>query len=73
MAADVAQALLGVVSDGVSVLMISHQLEFLRRYAMRVDFLEAGRIEASGSPQDMLVNQNNKAMKAFIAGMELGR
>ena len=73
MAAEVATALLEVVKAGVGVLMISHQLEFLRRFATRVDYLHAGRIIVSGDAASTLLNPTNDALRQFLSGSELGR
>jgi len=73
MAAEVAASLLEVGKTGLGVLMISHQLEFLRHHATRVDFLERGHIAASGSPMDMLQNPENEGLRRFLSGTALGR
>jgi len=72
-AAEVAISLLEIVNAGVGLLLISHQLEFLRRYATRVDFLDGGSIVASGSPDEMLVRPVHRQLLAFVSAAELGR
>jgi ABC-type polar amino acid transport system ATPase subunit len=72
-ASAVAKALLEIAKSGVAVLMISHQLEFLRRHASRIDFLDQGVIAVSGSPAEMLVRPADETLRRFIAGMEIGR
>jgi len=72
-AATVANSLLEIAQSGVGVLMISHQLEFLRRHASRIDFLDRGVIAVSGSPEEMLVRPTNETLQRFIAGVEVGR
>lgn len=72
-AATVANALLEIAHSGVAVLMISHQLEFLRRHASRIDFLDGGVIAASGAPEEMLTRPECEALRCFIAGIEVGR
>ena len=73
MAAEVATSLLDVVKLGVGVLLISHQIEFLRRYASRVEFLDHGHIVASGFATDMLDAPTNERVRAFLQGIALGR
>ncbi len=72
-AATVANALLEIAHSGVAVLMISHQLEFLRRHASRIDFLDGGVIAASGTPEEMLARPTTEALQRFVEGVEVGR
>jgi polar amino acid transport system ATP-binding protein len=73
MASEVAVALLEVIKSGVGVLMISHQLEFLKQYATRVDFFHAGCVVASGNANSMLVTPTNEPLRQFLVGTTLGR
>ena len=72
-ASEVAVALLEVIQSGVGLLLISHQIEFLKRYATRVDFLQSGQIVAAGLPESMLVAPEHKGLREFLAGVTLGR
>lgn len=72
-AAEVAVALLDIVKMGVGVLMISHQLEFLRRYATRIDYLEGGQVVASGSPEEIFLRPSHPGLSGFLTGAALGR
>ncbi|MCX7624153.1 MAG: ATP-binding cassette domain-containing protein, partial [Thermomicrobium sp.] len=42
------------VADGASVLLISHDLRFVARYAQRVVLLAEGEVQAEGSPRAIL-------------------
>lgn len=48
------ELLRGLVSDGLGVLVITHQLNLAARYADRITLLDAGRTVAEGRPADVL-------------------
>lgn len=72
-AAEVAHALLQIVANGVGILLISHQLDFIRKFAARVDYLDRGEIVASGKPGEMLVNPRDPRLAEFLANAAIGR
>jgi ABC-type polar amino acid transport system ATPase subunit len=73
MAAEVAQSLIEVASTGMGILLISHQIEFIRRYTSVVHFLYKGVIECSGKPNLILSDPPNGVLKQYLKGTNLGR
>jgi polar amino acid transport system ATP-binding protein len=73
MAAEVAQALIEVATTGMGILFISHQIEFIRRYANVVHFLHGGRITCSGDPNIFLSDPPDETLRQYLSGMNLGR
>ncbi|HEX9750325.1 MAG TPA: amino acid ABC transporter ATP-binding protein [candidate division Zixibacteria bacterium] len=55
-----------LAEDGMTMVIVSHELGFVREIAHRVAFLEGGRIIASGSPQEMLVAPTHERIRKFI-------
>jgi ABC-type polar amino acid transport system ATPase subunit len=47
-----------VFDDGMTMLLVTHDLDFARDVADRVLFLEAGRIALSGSPDEVLASDH---------------
>jgi polar amino acid transport system ATP-binding protein len=62
---------LGVMQDlartGVTMVVVSHEMLFVRDVARRVVFIDAGRVVEEGSPGDMFVNPRSERLKAFLA------
>jgi len=48
------ELLRGLVADGIGVLVITHQLNLVARYASRIVLLDRGRVAADGPPGDVL-------------------
>jgi ABC-type polar amino acid transport system ATPase subunit len=72
-AAEVSLVLLNVLKTGVGILFISHQLEFIRQFATRVDFLDGGEIVASGKPVDVFREPRHDSLKKFLESAFLSR
>ena len=51
---------------GCAVIWISHSLAQAQRIADELIFLDGGRLIASGIPKDVLSEQNNPVLKAFL-------
>jgi len=48
------ELLASLAAEGQSVLLVSHQLNLVARFAQRIILLDAGRVAASGSPTDVM-------------------
>lgn len=65
-AAGVGKALLKASGEGVGLVMISHQLGFLREFGTRVDFLSDGVIIESGPPTKVFEEPKDERVRQFI-------
>jgi ABC-type polar amino acid transport system ATPase subunit len=72
-AGEVAGLLESLASDGVGLLVVSHQFEFLRRSARRVGVLAAGCIVEEGSPEQVFDQPKSDEGKRFLAAAFRGR
>lgn len=72
-AGEVAGLLESLASDGVGLLVISHQFDFLRRSARRVAVLAAGCIVEDGSPEQVFSNPHSQEGRRFLAAAFRGR
>ncbi len=59
--------------DGMTMVVVTHELGFAYNVAHRVAFLHDGRIYEEGTPNDVLVNPKGERTKAFLAGMSTFR
>ena len=62
---------LGVVRNlaeqGMTMVLVTHEISFAAGVSDRVVFMEAGRIAEQGSPDRILHNPDNERLKTFLA------
>jgi polar amino acid transport system ATP-binding protein len=59
-------ALLRIAQSGTGVLLISHQLNFLRHHSAKLNFLCNGCIQVAGTPTEFYSNSASPELRAFI-------
>jgi polar amino acid transport system ATP-binding protein len=50
----------------MTMLVVSHEMLFVREVATRVVFMEGGRIAEQGPPDDLLVNPKSERLASFL-------
>ena len=53
--------------EGLSMVVVTHEIAFAREVASRILFLEQGHIAAEGAPGDFFGNQRNPRVREFLA------
>ena len=53
--------------EGNTMIIVSHEMDFVRQVANRVLFLEKGKIIEDGSAQQVFDNPKHERIKAFLA------
>jgi len=53
--------------EGITLMIVTHELGVAREVADRVMFMDDGRIEAIGTVEQTLVNPENERVKTFLA------
>ncbi|MCG3140108.1 MAG: Glutamine transport ATP-binding protein GlnQ [Anaerolineae bacterium] len=64
---EVLDVMLDLAAEGMTMLVVSHEMGFARNAASRVIFMDAGAIVAEGTPQEMFDNPTNDRMKQFLS------
>ncbi len=64
---EVLDVMLDLAQEGMTMLVVSHEMGFARNAATRVAFMDAGRIVAEGTAKDMFDNPTNERMKQFLS------
>jgi len=67
--AEVLAVMRGVVADGLTMLVVTHELGFAREAADRVVFMDAGRIVEAGPPSQVLSHPTHPRTQGFIAAV----
>jgi len=65
---EVLRAMQELRKDGMTMLIVTHELGFAYAVADRVLFLHKGEIFEQGSPKEILVNPQKRRTKEFLAG-----
>ena len=68
---EVLETILKVAQEGYTMLLVSHEMNFVRKVATRVVFMENGHILEEGTPKEIFGNTKNERVKEFIHKIEL--
>jgi polar amino acid transport system ATP-binding protein len=64
---DVLETMKTLAEEGLTMIVVTHEIGFAREVADRVVFMDAGVVVESGSPADVLDNPSNERTKAFLS------
>jgi len=56
-----------LASDGMTMIVVTHEMAFAREVGNRVVFMDEGRVVADGSPIEVLDNPENKRLRTFLS------
>lgn len=59
----------GLAQDGMTLLMVTHEMNFARRVANRVVFMHAGRIHEMGPPAQLFGAPQTAELKQFLSAL----
>ena len=60
-----------IASKGYTMLLVSHEMNFVRNVSNRVIFLDKGHIVEDGTPREVFEHPKNQRTKEFFAKMNL--
>ncbi|WP_099469390.1 amino acid ABC transporter ATP-binding protein [Konateibacter massiliensis] len=60
-----------VAQEGNTILLVTHEMNFVKKVANRVIFLENGKVVADGTPQDIFENPSNDRLKEFLVKIHM--
>ena len=64
---EVLDVMLELVKDGMTMLVVSHEMGFARAAASRVIFMDEGQIIEQGSPAQLFSSPNHERTKLFLS------
>jgi polar amino acid transport system ATP-binding protein len=62
-----------LADDGMTMIVVTHEMAFAREVGDLVVFMDAGRIVVSGPPDGVLVNPAHERLRSFLARFEESR
>ena len=66
MVREVLQVVLELAKDGMTMLIVTHEMEFARAVADRVIFMDSGNIIEESSPEEFFTNPKTDRAKQFL-------
>ena len=67
MIVEVLNVMLTLASEGMTMVVVSHEMGFARAAANRVIFIDEGQIVEESTPEDMFASSTNKRTKLFLS------
>lgn len=68
MVREVLQVVLELAKEGMTMVIVTHEMEFAKAVADRVIFLDKGQIIEEGSPEEFFENPKTERAKKFLNG-----
>jgi len=63
---DVLKVMRGLVEEGMTMIVVTHEMQFARDVADRVLFFDGGRITEEGTPQEVFSNPKQERTRDFL-------
>ena len=67
MISEVLDVMIGLARDGMTMVVVTHEMGFARRAANRVVFMDDGRIVESADPETFFTNPSSARAKDFLS------
>ena len=66
MVGEVLQLMKDVAAEGMTMVVVTHEMGFAREVATKVVFMADGHVQEQGSPEEIFVNPKNERLKSFL-------
>ena len=66
MVGDVLELIKKVADTGMTMIVVSHEMNFVKKYASRVLFIDNGKIALDGTPREVFSNEDNERLREFL-------
>ncbi len=64
---EVLKVMRGLVEDGMTMIVVTHEMQFARDVADRVLFFDAGRVAEAGTPDEVFSNPQHERTREFLS------
>lgn len=66
MVGDVLEVMQNLAQEGMTMVVVTHEMGFAKEVATKVVFMADGRVQAQGTPAEIFENPTNDRLKAFL-------
>nr|WP_312016945.1 glutamine ABC transporter ATP-binding protein GlnQ [Bradyrhizobium jicamae] len=63
---EVLRVMQALAEEGMTMIVVTHEMAFARKVGTRLIFMEGGKIAADGEPRELLANPQNPRLKEFL-------
>ena len=67
MVGEVLQVMKQLAADGMTMVIVTHEMGFAREVADRVMFVDEGRVKEQGTPEEFFANPKDERLKEFLS------
>ncbi len=60
-----------IAKEGFTILLVTHEMDFVKSVANRIIFLENGKVVANGSPKEIFDNPTSDRLKTFLRNINM--
>ncbi|MGB3766506.1 MAG: amino acid ABC transporter ATP-binding protein [Phormidesmis sp.] len=64
---EVLQVMQQLAKEGMTMVVVTHEMQFAREVASRVVFLNQGQVEEQGNPREVLANPQSERLQGFLS------
>lgn len=57
--------------DGMTMIVVTHEMSFARDVGSRIVFMDGGRIQVEGTPREVLAMTHHERLKSFLSRIEV--
>ncbi|MGF1524767.1 MAG: amino acid ABC transporter ATP-binding protein [Leptolyngbyaceae cyanobacterium] len=68
---EVLEVMKQLAEEGMTMVIVTHEMQFARDVANRVIFLNKGKIEEDGNAYDVITNPQSERLRSFLSRMQL--
>lgn len=69
MVKEVQELMLSLADDGMTMIIVTHEVSFVKKVATKIIFLDEGKVVCSGTYQD-LIKSGNETVKLFLSNIK---
>ena len=66
MISEVLDVMVGLAEDGMTMIVVTHEMGFARKVADKMVFMDAGEIVETGPPETFFANPGSDRCRAFL-------
>jgi polar amino acid transport system ATP-binding protein len=67
MISEVLDVMVGVAEEGMTMMVVTHEMGFARKVAQRVVFMDAGAVVETGTPEEFFSDPKTNRSRAFLS------
>lgn len=69
--AEILRVLKGLAAEKMTMVIVTHEIDFARAVSDRVIFMDGGKVVEEGRPEEVIDNPNNERTKAFLQKLQV--